>query len=266
MIFPPARYSRISRPTCLNIERDEIDLLENYCLAFGITATDWKSDKPWKYAAENAEQFDEERVNQIRKKAIAPLLELKKKLGDAAGDNKSLAPEQFTKIIFDFLETTEVRKQLSAWVEQAIQKGDYAAADEHRQFYDRLIDIFDEMVEAFEGVSLNCEDYLAILRSAFSQMTLAFIPPNLDQVLVGSIERSRHPDLKAVFLIGTTERQFPSPVVFDSILSEEDRLAAQSSGVDLAARRPPGACQQAISRLYRLHKAFGISLRYLSCR
>jgi ATP-dependent helicase/nuclease subunit B len=250
--FPAGEIFAYLKTDLLNIERDEIDLLENYCLAFGITANDWKSDRPWKYAAQNAEQFDEERVNRIRKKAIAPLLELKKKLGDTAGDNKSLAPEQFTKIIFGFLEAAEVRKQLSSWVEQAIQKGDYAAADEHRQFYDRLIDIFDEMVAAFEGVSLNCEDYLAILRSAFSQITLAFIPPNLDQVLVGSIERSRHPDLKAVFLIGTTERQFPSPVVFDSILSEEDRLAAQSSGVDL----PPGVRQELANRPYLAYIAF----------
>ena len=177
---------------------------------------------------------------------------MKKKLDNAAGDKGTIGPEQFTKIIFDFLEAVEVRKQLSSWVEQAMQKGDYAAADEHRQFYDRLIDIFDEMVEAFEGVSLGCEDYLAILRSAFSQITLAFIPPNLDQVLVGSIERSRHPDLKAVFLIGTTERQFPSPVVFDNILSEEDRLAAQSCGVDL----PPGVRQELANRPYLAYIAF----------
>jgi ATP-dependent helicase/nuclease subunit B len=234
------------------VERDEIDLLENYCLAFGITANDWKSDKPWKYAAQNAEQFDEERVNQIRKKAIDPLRKLENKLDNATMSQGLLTAKQFIKIIFGFLEAAEVRKQLSAWVEQAIQKADYAAADEHRQFYDRLIGIFDEMVAAFEGVSLNCEDYLAILRSAFSQITLAFIPPNLDQVLVGSIERSRHPDLKAVFLIGTTERQFPSPVAFDSILSEEDRLAAQSSGVDL----PPGVRQELANRPYLAYIAF----------
>jgi len=250
--FPAGEIFAYLKTDLPAVERGEIDLLENYCLAFGITANDWQSDRPWKYAAQNAEQFDEERVNQIRKKAIAPLLELKRKLDDAAGNKETITTEQFTKIIFDFLEAAEVRKQLSAWVEQAIQKGDYAAADEHRQFYDRLIDIFDEMVAAFDGVPLNCEDYLAILRSAFSQITLAFIPPNLDQVLVGSIERSRHPDLKAVFLIGTTERQFPSPVVFDSILSEEDRIAAQSSGVEL----PPGVRQELANRPYLAYIAF----------
>lgn len=250
--FPAGEIFAYLKTDLPNIERDEINLLENYCLAFGITANDWKNDKPWKYAADKAEQFDEECVNRIRKKAIAPLRELKRQLDDAAGDKRAIGPEQFTKIIFDFLEAVEVRKQLSAWVEQAMQKGDYAAADEHRQFYDRLIDIFDEMVEVFKDVSLGCEDYLAILRSAFSQITLAFIPPNLDQVLVGSIERSRHPDLKAVFLIGTTERQFPSPVAFDSILSEEDRLAAQSCGIDL----PPGIRQELANRPYLAYIAF----------
>ena len=72
-------------------------------------------------------------------------------------------------------------------------------ADEHRQFYGKLIDIFDEIVDVFAGRHMSCQDYLAILDSAFSQLMLAFIPPTLDQVLVGSIERSRHPDLKAVF-------------------------------------------------------------------
>jgi ATP-dependent helicase/nuclease subunit B len=58
--------------------------------------------------------------------------------------------------------------------------------------------------------------------------------------------------LKAVFLIGTTERQFPAPVVFDSILSEEDRLAAQASGLDL----PPGVRQELANRPYLAYIAF----------
>jgi ATP-dependent helicase/nuclease subunit B len=66
-------------------------------------------------------------------------------------------------------------------------------------------------------------------------LTLAFIPPTLDQVLVGSIERSRHPDLKVVFLIGATQRQFPVPVSFDSILTDGDRNAAEAADFALSA-------------------------------
>lgn len=250
--FPAGRIFAYLKTDILDIERNDVDLLENYCIAFGITAPDWMSDKPWLYAGNKAEQFDENRVDRIRKKVIGPLRELLAELLDDDGKGKALSPEQFTKTIFGFLETIGVANRLSGWVEQALGRGDFSAADEHRQLFDRLVDIFDELVEAFEGTRLSCEDYLAILRCAFSQMTLAFIPPNLDQVLVGSIERSRHPDLKAVFLIGATERQFPTPVVFDSILSENDRLAAESCGLDL----PPGVRQELANRPYLAYIAF----------
>jgi len=244
--FPANEIFAYLKTDLPDIERGEVDLLENYSVAFGITASDWQSDKPWRYAADKAGRFDEQQVNRIRQKAIAPLLQLHKQLTDSVDSKGLLAPGQFTKIIFNFLETTKVAQRLALWVEQSLQRGDFAAADEHRQLYDRLVDVFDEMVEAFAGSNLRCDDYIAVLRLAFSQMTLAFIPPTLDQVLVGSIERSRHPDLKAAFLIGATERQFPTPIAFDSILSEEDHLAAQSQGLEL----PPGVRQELANRRY----------------
>ena len=250
--FPAGQIFAYLKTDILDIERSDVDLLENYCIAFGITTSDWVSDKPWRYAGVKAQEFNEQRVDQIGKKAIEPLLKLRKQIVDDDGKSRMLLPEQFIKIVFDFLETIGVRNQLTLWVEQALRQGDFSAADEHRQLFDRLVDIFDELVEAFAGTVLSCEDYLAIMRSAFSQMTLAFIPPNLDQVLVGSIERSRHPDLKAVFLIGTTERQFPTPIVFDSILSENDHLAAASSGLDL----PLGVRQELANRPYLAYIAF----------
>jgi len=52
-------------------------------------------------------------------------------------------------------------------------------------------------------------------------MTLWGTPPMLDQVLVGSIDRSRHPDLKAVILIGFNDGVFPQPASEDAILGDE---------------------------------------------
>ena len=137
--------------------------------------------------------------------------------------------------IFTFLDDLQVRQTLSNWIEEATKLGDYTTVDEHQQFYDKLINIFDDFVEVFSAIEMTCQDYMSIISSAFSQLTMAFIPPRLDEVLVSSIERSRHPDLKAVFLIGATQKQFPVPVAFDSILSEDDRRAAESANFSLAA-------------------------------
>jgi ATP-dependent helicase/nuclease subunit B len=213
----------------------DIDLLENYCLAFGISARDWQANKPWRFAGPDNEWFDEQRINEVHMKVSRPLLEMRNGLCSSDGPGKALSPEEFTRIIFNFLEQLDVKVTIEDWIKQANEEKDLATADEHRQFYNQFVDIFEELVEVFGGQKMSAEDYLSILHSAFSQMTLAFIPPALDQVLIGSIERSRHPDLRAVFLIGATQKQFPAPVASDSILTDEERLAAESADFPLAA-------------------------------
>jgi ATP-dependent helicase/nuclease subunit B len=241
------------------IDNYDIDLLENYCLAFGISAHDWQSDNPWHFAGPDNKRFDEQRINDIRVKVSRPLLELREGLCPSDKPVKALGAEKFTNIIFDLLDQLNVKQTIGSWIKQANDTKDPAIADEHRQFYNQFLDIFDELAEVFAGQTMIAEDYFAILQSAFSQMTLAFIPPALDQVLVGSIERSRHPDLRAVFLIGATQRQFPVPVASDSILTDEDRIAAESADFPLAAT----SSQTLAERQYLAYIAFTRPSEYL---
>jgi len=233
------------------IQRSDVDLLENYCLAFGVNSSDWLNDDDWNFAGKNS-QFDQRRVNQIRRSISDSLLRLRDGLCPADNPVKTITAAKFTQIIFDFLDSLGVREKTARWVDEALDKKDYAAADEHRQFYEKLVSIFDELVEVFAGHQMTCSDFAAIVNSAFSQLTLAFIPPRLDQVLVGSIERSRHPDLKAVFLIGATQKQFPSPLNSSGILTDDDRLAAESADFALS----PTSLQSLAERQYLAYIAF----------
>ena len=234
------------------IERGDVDLLENYCLAFGVTGGDWVSGKEWQFAGEEDEHFDERQINRIRLKVGEPLLGLRDKLFPDNKTGGTLSGEEFTRIIFDFLDSLGVRERISSWIEEAASQGDYQAVDEQRQFYERFLNVFDEFVEVFGGQHGTSEDYFTIINSAFSQLTLAFIPPTLDQVLVGSIERSRHPDLKAVFLIGATQKDFPVPVGFERILTDDDRRACEEAEFRLAE----GTEQRLAERQYLAYIAF----------
>ena len=216
------------------IDSDDVDLLENYCLAYGIRGGDWTQKADWNFGGDENPAFDCRRINRIRRKAIEPLLRLKENLCLPDGSGGKISPEHFTRQLFDFLDGLALQERISQLISEAVGRGDFEQADEHRQLYDALLDVFDELCDAFEGLSLNCADYLSLITAAFSQMTLALIPPTLDQVLVGSIERSRHPDIKAAFLIGLTNRDFPSPLVSSGVLSDTDRLTAESLGFQLA--------------------------------
>ncbi len=235
------------------VDPAQVDALENYCLAFGVDGRDWLKAEPWRFKGPNDASFDEDAIHQVRMKAVAPLLDLQAALLVGANDHSPLrTASDFARAVFGLLDTLKVQRTLAAWVEEAQEAGDLAAADEHRQFFERFVDVFDELVEVFGSDPMPPEDFLAIVTAAFAQMTMAFIPPSLDQVLVGSIERSRHPNLKAVFLLGATQKQFPVPVPATGVLNDADRALAETAGVRLA----PATTQTLAERQYLAYIAF----------
>jgi ATP-dependent helicase/nuclease subunit B len=239
-------------------EDTDIDLLENYCVAFGVTGKDWRQKEDWHFDDKEEAAFDESRVNQIRREVCAPLTMLAEKLGLNEANGRKIEAAEFVRVLFEFLEGLGLRERIGEWVREAMEKND-TAADEHLQFYEKLVGVLDELCEVFGGDEMSVADYFAVLNSAFSQLTLAFIPPTLDQVLVGSIERSRHPELKAVFLTGVTQKQFPSPIGYDRLLTDEDRMAAEAAGLRLAE----GSAGALAERRYLAYIAFTRASKFL---
>ncbi len=241
------------------IECDDVDLLENYCLAFGIGGSNWQSSEEWVVDNVTNSGFDQQRINQLRRGIIEPLIKLRDKLCPDDTGQKTITAREFTKAVFDFLESLQVRQKLQSRTEEAMQNNEQGAADEHRQLYGKVVDLFDELVVVFDEQELTCRDLYSILSAAFSQITMAFIPPTLDQVLVGSIERSRHPNLKAVFLVGATEKQFPSSIKFQSLLTDTDRDTAEKFGLEVA----PSNRQTLLERQYLAYIAFTRASNFL---
>jgi len=231
---------------------EDVYELENYCIAFGLGGNDWKDDRPWQYAGGRSADFDEDKINRVRFEAIGPLLELSENLYEPDGRLKKISAGQFSRIVFSFLQRLGAPEKLGVWAEQAIEERDIDSAQAHRQFFDSFVDVFDEFVEVFGGDAADCRDYAAILKSAFSRMTLALIPPGLDQVLVGSVERSRHPGLKAVFLIGATQKQFPVVINPSGVLTDQDRALVESAGFSLGTT----AAEKLIEAQYLSYIAF----------
>ena len=55
------------------------------------------------------------------------------------------------------------------------------------------------VVAALGDVRMSGRQFHDVLESALAEFTLGLVPATLDQVLVGSIERSRHPAVRAAF-------------------------------------------------------------------
>jgi len=230
------------------IDADRIDLLENYCLAFGIRGSDWTGDGPWTFDDPAQPAFDQDRVNAVRREAVRALLWLKRQLDAEQG----LSAEAFAQAVLGLLDRLKASATLQSWIDRANQAGEPGLADEYAQAEAWVGDILDEFVEVFDGQTAGAAQWVSVIGSALSQACLALIPPTLDQVLVGSVERSRHPDLKAVFLLGTTQRQFPVPLSQAGLLTDDDRHWARAGGLSLAG----GTSEALAARRYLAYIAF----------
>jgi ATP-dependent helicase/nuclease subunit B len=240
-----------------NVRQSDVDILENYCLAFGIGAGDWLAASDWDFAPQDDSAFDPKMIDEIRRLAIAPLCRLRDELGTVK-DVRPISAGQLTKAVWNFLESLDFRAKLLQWSrpeEQPAGSRPWALS----QFYDKLTGLFDELDEVFGTELMPVQDWMVILSNAFSKLALKLIPPTLDQVLAGSIERSRHPDLKAVFCAGATQKQFPQPVPFDGILTDDDRTVADGHNFRLR----PKALQQLTNRQYLAYIAFTRPSQYL---
>jgi ATP-dependent helicase/nuclease subunit B len=240
------------------VRRAEVDLLENYCLAFGIEAKDWLGSEKWHFAQKN-DEFDNDVINKIRFKATEELLQLRALMQR----EERLSAEWFYQAVLVLLDSLNVRQKLADWTNAAFEAGRLDEAQLHQQFFSQFTQLMDDFLFIFKDSSLTTRQYASLVCSMFSQITVALIPPALDQVLVGSIERSRHPDLKAVFLIGGTQKQFPIPIYYDNILNDNDRKITSDAGFELADR----GSSQLMERRYLAYIAFtrpaqGLNITY----
>ncbi len=224
------------------IEKAEADVLENYCIAFGVKPGGWTSEQQWSYSAKTFKQADETEIDAIRKKALAPVIEFHNSLRSRTGE-QGIAAADFVNSVFDFIKRSGLFEKLTR---------DVPAREENAQLYEKLVAVLDEIADIFADQRKEPADFAAMLAQALSQLTAAFIPAALDQVLVGTIERSRHPNVKAVFIVGAAQKHFPNSISFDNLLTDDDRQAANKADFEI----DEGIDRQLRERQYLAYIAF----------
>ena len=227
----------------LPLTTGQADELENYVLAHGIHGTaKWR--KPWTFHPRSSflADLDEKptgederlvgRVNEARCQLIESLDPWLTCTADAVGH----AGAVWAAAILDSLECMAVSPTLKAWTKAAEDQGDLNQADQHRQVWRDMMSFVDDLAFALGDIRMTITELSDVLSSGLSEFTLGLVPPTVDQVLVGSIERSRHPEIKAAIILGFNDGVFPKKHSEDCILNDADRATLQDAGLDL---RPP---------------------------
>ena len=116
------------------------------------------------------------------------------------------------------------------------------------------------MVDVVGDETVDGKDFVDVLDTGLDAFDLAITPPTVDQVLVGSVDRTRGVRSRAVILLGMNDDQFPRLSKEDSILSDSERTTMRQHRVDLDPDTEPRPAGRTIARIYRLHARFRASL------
>ena len=215
------------------LSRAEADALETAATALGVAGAAWLQPAAWRRRQrpeveepEDAETVGAARtdVEALRRRAVAPLQRLRRELGR----NPSVAP------LRSFLLRLGAAERVQAW------------GDAHAGVAEAVARLLDEVEAALGETPVGLDELRAALEAGLDGLSLGLIPPTADQVLLGGVERSRQPELRALILLGASEDAFPRVQGEDGLFPDNERAALRAAGAEIA----PGAGERWLHEPY----------------
>ncbi|WP_058301919.1 PD-(D/E)XK nuclease family protein [Gorillibacterium timonense] len=231
-----------------HLDRRGVDLLENYVLARGIAGSRWKDDRYWELYVPLPLDEEEEAVPREATEAEKARHGLIKGNRDhillrfaefERLTKKAKTVREHASALYTLLTSCGVPEKLQSWSDEALRAGEPEKAQEHVQLWDKVIELFDELVELMGDEELDAELFARLVDTGLESLCLGLVPPALDQVLVGSMDRTRSEQKWIVFILGANEGVLPAKPEEDGIWSDAERLRLTDAGLELpgGARR-----------------------------
>ena len=245
----------------VRVDEAQLDQLENEALARGWKGVAWRSPIE---IPENPPL--EKNLERFRHEVVAPFEKFSAALAECG--NKPTG-KQLSDALRELWRVLDVEETLNEWssthdANHEIRNTQHAI---HSTVLEQMTAWLDNLSLAFPAEPLSVREWLPILETGLGSLAVGVIPPALDQVLVGAIDRSRNPDIQLALVLGLNEGVFPAPPPAPALLTESDRDELERRGVVLgtnarlhiARERYFGyiACTRARTRLVLTSSALG---------
>ena len=226
--FPYESVFRYLRCGMSNVTRAEADKLENYVIALGIRGFKKWSEK-WVRVYRGMKPEEIQEINEIREKLVSETGEFAEGF---AGGKKTIG--EYCRILYEFIAGSHIQEKLKIRELAFREAGDKAMEKEYSQIYAIIMDLLDKMVEILGEETVSRQEFRQLLETGLAEAKVALIPPSMDQVLVGDMERTRLKDIKVLFFVGMNEGNIPQNKSSGGILTEMDREFFEEQGMELA--------------------------------
>lgn len=221
----------------------EVDELENYVIALGI-----RGYKKWQESWVRRPKYMEEEKLEILNHNRVRLVEKVDTLVYVLRQ-RSKTVKDVTMALYEFMVREELQLKLQRQSEAFQEAGELALAKEYSQVYRILIELFDKFVELLGDEKVTMDEYLKLLDAGLEEARVGVIPPGIDQVVVGDMQRTRLKDIKVLIFVGANDTFLPGALIRSGLLTERDRDKFAIGKIHLS----PGGKEKAYEQKFYLY-------------
>lgn len=208
------------------IDPDELDVLENYVLKYGITyknawCRSWlcKTRSVIDTAFENDNPCEDatEKIDELRQTIITPILNY----SEAIKSSKTVS--DYCRALFAFLEDINLYQGLKTELLSMAINNATADAQRFGQIWNLILSVIDEVNTALGTEEVSHNEFCQYIKAAMSQCQIRTVPSGIDRVFIGSADMNRAIPTPVVFAMGAVAGTYPKISTQEGFLSNADR-------------------------------------------
>ncbi len=205
------------------LDDNSISNLENYVFLWNINGLKWKSN------FENSTKGFTEKITENDQKLIDNLNVTREyivsRLEKFIIKSKNKTCRDICKNIYYALTDFSADKKLCVLAENLEKSGKSALAAQQGRIWDLLMTVLNQLAVVGGDEVISIKEFYKLFNLIISNEDLGTVPTGLDNVQIGSADRLRCDNPRAVFALGANEGEFPQAVSSAGLLSESDRIA-----------------------------------------
>lgn len=224
-------FMRLLKSGLTNIPCDDVSVLENYVLMWNLKGSDLLKEfsaNPLGFGSEETKQSAEQllKLNDIRKKAIEPLIKFKNAIKDANGI-------EISKHLYSLINEIGIKDSLEKIIKELEDNYLSQQAGLQQNLWEILMQSLDYIAYVYHEKEISPKRYSELLRLVINSADIGSIPKGFDTVTFGTADRIRTDSPKIVFLLGANDGEFPMPPKHNSLFSLAECSVLSDLGLKL---------------------------------
>ena len=208
-----------------DLTNDEITDLENYAIKYKIRGTMWKRPFVRGESEYGAEALA--RMNAIREKALAFMPDL-----EAIFEAETCG--EFISGLYGFLyEKVKLPEKIADLTVLQTEQGRPDLAEETAQIWGKVIGIFDQMSEIMGEQKFRAAAFRDLFEVGISQVEIGILPPTKDGLMMGTMQRTRTGEMKALVVVGANEGVLPNEKPGSGLFGSDEKNLFKENGIEL---------------------------------